>query len=342
MVTKTTEWLSLHIYYHEDLNRVLMHLVEPTTRDLWTAGLVDRFFYIRHGLGGPHIRWRLRPCPGAEDGVEKRIRQDVDSFLESYPSVRILLKEHLKATTRQIAAEDPNEEDEEVYEDNTWRWIAFRPETDRYGGLDLLRHSLDFFTLSSAEALRIVRMIGSKPRSHQLTIALRLLVRQALGHAAHIDELDALTTYTPKEWSERWGSASEKANLVFESQKSVLTQIVFEEVERRIGFDVEKRAKPGTADALFQAANRLARITNNRSIASSQMHMTANRLGLHNPEEVYLGVLERLTLREIALSQAQTWAELSERLKIDSARPTTLDSLAELIRPSLDYCFATG
>ncbi|HEV8578611.1 MAG TPA: lantibiotic dehydratase C-terminal domain-containing protein [Thermoanaerobaculia bacterium] len=321
--TPQNNWLSYHLYYHESLTWAVVGFVHPAIVALRKADLMDGFFFVLYSLGGPHIRLRVRPLPGCGEAIEKTVREAAAEFLARSPSTAALNEEALRKTTESILAKDPHETDGTIHPDNTFIASPFRPEVARYGGPDLLSHSLDFFTVSSIAALDFLTRFRKEPRSRQLILALRLLLRQALGFAADPDELIALLDYGVQSWGEAVPAILEKGDRVFASHRDALCQLFSQGV-----FDLSSGAPADGASAcLGEAARRLSltvgRDSRRRSIGISQLHMTATRLGLSNPEEAYISRLLSSSAHSIVADEPGTWTKLSEVLtaSLSSAEP---------------------
>ena len=283
-------WLSFHLYYYETLLRPILGFVRPAVVELLQSEAIDRFFFIRYGLGGPHVRLRLQPSPGKREEVEARVQKLATEFLAQSPSKSNLTREALEKSTKAMLASDLHETDGNVYPDNSLLEFPFRPETNRYGGPDLLQASLDFFTVSSLEALAFLNRHASAPKSRQLPWMFRLLFRQAAGFAADMDELNSILRYAEISWGKEFPNIVEKADATFQAQRDIFISLIKEEI--RICFD-----EPSPRPELLEAARLLGQATKEVSsdrrwvIGGSQLHMTANRMAASNPEEVYLSRL---------------------------------------------------
>ena len=300
------QWISCHLYYHEDLNRVVSGYVQPVVLALVAAARIDAFFFVRYSLGGPHIRLRLRSLPGSKDEVLIAAQSFAREFLKSTPSTKSLDEEVVRRTTKSILAFDPNETDNTIYPDNSLSIRPFRPEVQRYGGSRRLQVSLDFFVLSSVMAIEFLERNGDASRSIQLEHALRLLLKQAIGFAADGIELLDLLRYGMDSWSGGGPpKVIEKADKVFGLQREAFLQLFrtsFGEV-RSLLEDGEIASK--AVDFLVLGAARLSAAVSSADrptrarIGGSQLHMTATRLGVGNAEEVYISRLLTSTLREL-------------------------------------------
>lgn len=318
-----SDWGSYHFFYHGDRIRLLRDLVRPLLRSLLAADRIESFFFIHYRLGGPHVRLRLRWASGSRATGEAEVLQVAQDFFARFPSTATLPEETLRQQNRGILATDPSEEEDAVYPDNSCVMLPFRPETERYGGAALLGASLDFFALSSLLALRFAALHGGAPREQQLPKILRLLVRQAWGLARGDGELLRLLSYAPE--TDRLASVVEKGERVFDRQRELFCGLVEAALE-----------ETDLPDWDLQAARLLARDlqpvdeTTRWRIAASQMHMTANRLGLTNLEEVYLGRIARRSAETLLAAKDEFRRHL---------RPVSLpepeDGLPDLLRRAL-------
>jgi hypothetical protein len=288
-------WLNYHLYYHQALSSAVDGFVRPLVAGLLRSGWIDHFFFIRYWLGGPHIRLRLRPRSGASALVTEAAETRARDFLASWPSTSKLDREAILRFNKQVLANDAHELDDSIYPDNSLLAFPFRPEIERYGGPELWRDSLDFFVVSSATALELLGVYGGEPRSRQLAIAFRVLTYQALSFARDEDDLIALARYAVDLWGGKMPRVLAKADRVLAEQRRTFDRLFERELyllEARpaavVGVGEEAKAQLG------EAARRLAWIVRaagrdvRQRIGTSQLHMTANRLGLSNAEEVYL------------------------------------------------------
>ncbi|HEV7508012.1 MAG TPA: lantibiotic dehydratase C-terminal domain-containing protein [Thermoanaerobaculia bacterium] len=309
------DWLSYHLYYHQNLNRATVGFVAPVVASLLECSWIDSFFFVRYGLGGPHLRLRLQVLPGCAGSVEEAVLRAGEEFLAREPSTSSQPEEAIRQSNQAILASDPHETDDSVYPDNTLLPFPFNPEIQRYGGPDLLPASLDFFAVSSLAALGFLFRHGEEPRQRQLGPALRLILRQALSFAMDDEELLSLATYGIETWGEVLPAIVAKGEKVFNGQRETFFAILRQELEALSRDDENAyfRQAARRLSATVATADAPAR----RRIGVSQLHMTATRMGLINPEEVYLSQLMVSTLRE-ALAEEPT---LASRLREASNRP---------------------
>lgn len=289
MTNQPDEWASFHLYYHEDQDRILVGLVEPLVRSLLAGGLVDRFFFVRYPLGGPHIRLRLRCRPGLAEPAAAVVITQYEQFLRAHPSRHSLDEEVIRKHNRSLLSQDRHEDDNAVYPDNFIRAAPFRYEAGRYGGDVLLEPSLDFFAVSSARSLELLRGCASDP-SRRLHAALHLILRYGLGFAGGFEECLTLLRRFPVVARERIPPAVlSKAGQIYGQQKAGLLSLMQRELGALAG-GLAPRGDVHMARSLAWEV-RSSDGPTRRKILASHLHMTANRIGLSNIEEVYLSAI---------------------------------------------------
>jgi hypothetical protein len=290
MVEHENGWLNYHLYYHQDLSCAIDGFVRPVVAGLLRADAIDHFFFIRFWLGGPHIRLRLRPRPGAADRVVAAVDTRAQDFLASRPSTSKLDPEAVLRFNKRVLANDANELDDSVYPDNSLLAFPFRPEIERYGGPDLWRDSLDLFAVSSSTALDLLHAYGGEPRSRLLALAFRVLACQALSFAEDEDDLITHCLYAVDLWGNQMPRVLEKADRVLGEQRGTFERLFERELNLLETQGASEDAKAQLGEAVRSLAWNVRRAGRDvrQRIGTSQLHMTANRLGLSNAEEVYL------------------------------------------------------
>jgi hypothetical protein len=305
------------LFYHAARERLVAEVVRPTVTSLKADGDITSFYFVRYDLGGPHIRLRVRPAPGRDELVEAKVQWAASEFFRREPSTKSVSAETILWRNAGIAASDPlsGGAADEVHPDNSIREFPVFFEVERYGGPMLFRHSLEYFTISSDEALRFVSADPGGAAGQRLVIASRLWIDQAWGFAkdqvAFMDLLGYASRLFTGEWTARFIQRGDEA---FERQRAVHTQLLRHELKALVAAD--GTLKGGLSPVLAQGARRLARSTRREErgawwiIAASQLHMTANRLGLLNPEELYLGQILSRAAQELATAEPEFWRAL--------------------------------
>lgn len=265
-------WCACHLFYDGDRNHVLLRFVLPVWQRLCSEEGADRFFFVRYALEGPHVRLRLR-IP--EDRQER---------------VRLLLREMAA-----IFSESLEELDETLLGGRRFHMAPCEFEVERYGGPEFWWASLEYFTVSSVEALHFVARHGEEGKSRQLAEAFRLLARQAWSFARDRHELLGLFDYFAG-WRDSMMSIVARADELFERKSSIFCTLLFGELEELVS--AQKESSALREEDLFRDAGRRldwdirsADEATRQQILTSHLHMTANRLGLNNADEVYLSQL---------------------------------------------------
>jgi hypothetical protein len=286
-----SRWRSCHLYYHGDAGLLLRRLVRPLVASLLRADEIDHFFFIRYELGGPHVRLRLRASPGAAGAVEAAVKTAAESFFARWPSPEPQAPERVLRRTRETLAADPSETDATLYPDNCLRLVPFTPQVERYGGAGLIGDALDFFALSSVRALGFAQAFDGEPRSRQIPGLLRALAAQAAGLAGDATELPGLLGYAAiaatssvdHPGGHPLAPFAERGDRAFEQQPEAFRHLLREAcatgTDEAAGRDEARRLASGIRRAAPPAS---------APILKSHLHMTANRLGIRNPEEAFL------------------------------------------------------
>src|SRR3954471_22010894 len=326
-----SEWASYHLFYHQPGDRLLLRLVLPFVRELRRRGRISRFFFIRYGEGGPHVRLRLLCAPQHKPAIDGSLRRRAARFFERWPSRP--LSDGGEAGRQTWLSLVNDSRSGTVHPDNSVAEIPFEPEVERYGGADLLDGSLEFFQWSSACVLHLAARHRGMDKPRLLGLGQRLLWRQILGFAASREELMRLATYTvpPQDGV----PLVERADQEFAARGDSYQRLLHAEIARL------RDAEPFAESPEFlptAAARHLRRTIQGAGeevrwrILSSQLHMTANRLGLLRMEEIYLGRLLWRTLQHVG-ADAAVWRVLDPVVQA----PVLLerDALERLVSASL-------
>lgn len=136
-------WLSLHLFHPqaEAHDRLLLEVVAPAVRALEAEGWLERFFFLRYGQGGPHVRLRLR---GSREGWREAARGEVRRRWEAFGGEASSLQE-----------------------------LAYEPEYERYGGPEAMGLAEELFHVSSVCALAVLPPLLQAP-AKRLGLALEL------------------------------------------------------------------------------------------------------------------------------------------------------------------------
>ena len=317
-------WRSFHLFYHGERDRVLLDFLRPAAAQLLAEGLADRFYFMRYGLGGPHLRLRFRAVRGREVALAAAVERLGGDFLARHPSTASLPAAELERHQAAFLI-DSQESDTAIYPDNSLVEMPPIFEIERYGGPELFPAALDFFGISSLEALAFLANSRVTPAAKLTTRRLRFLIRQAGGFAEDDAEFERLVGYALDTWGEAMPTLVQRGDETFDKQPEALVNLVL----------VELANLAAAPPPLAVAASALRRQVSGASsevrtrLLSSQLHLSANRLGLLNPEEVYLGRI--LVRASRAAREAGSWSAGWPAV----ATPAAAKSCAELLELAL-------
>lgn len=262
-------WASYHIFSQGYLDRLLLHLVRLLVAFLLRSRQIESFFFIRYPIGGTHVRLRFRRRAEADEVIRNSVRKAGIHYFSANPQ------------------DDPGSVEE----------AAFEPEIWRYGGEDLLEHSLCFFSWSSVWSLHLLALHAGDSRARFMADAIRLLFRHVLGFARGWDDLIVLTERPQHSWGDAARPIISRSDNVFEQQSGALSRVLRLET----GFLSLGQAPAEEVSVVQQLACAVADASSEARfrIAESQIHMTANRLGLRNADEIYVSRLISRTLQDL-------------------------------------------
>ncbi len=286
---------AFHLYYHGDRDALLLELVRPLVERLEAADLSSRFFFIRYGLGGPHVRLRLETTAEIHEIVEEAAAD----FFARRPSTAPRPADELQRTTERLLRQEPGESDATLYPDNSVRAAPFVPEIERYGGAELFSASLDYFDASSRAALDFLADNAAEPPARRLPLALRELLHQAWGLARDEEEWRALVRHPAASVQEPLRPIVERADAVFEANDAAyhrLVEGIRHELDR---LEDDAENLPPILDAGRRLHRATAAAPDRGRLLTSQLHMSANRLGLKYSDEIYLSRLAERALEAL-------------------------------------------
>ncbi len=337
-------WRAHHFFYHGDLDVALMHFVRPAVIELFVQQLIESFFFIRYTLGGPHIRLRYRLTRDTVQSattIDHILQEAISRFLERWRSETALDPEVIRQESRAIQAAAP-EESALYYEDNSLLPFPFEPEVDRYGGQELLEPSLDFFAISSAQALEAICASGWESAGRRGAIVLRLLLRQALGFARNKKEFLSHLGYRLPTGKKIGDEIWSKADRDFEARRETYRDLLKHELSllAKAG-SIEGEPIWPSASFFFEASKRLSDVVRAEApeirwqIGHSQLHMTANRLGFSPFQEMHLQRILRRAACDLAEADPASWPKVMETSLNCEAAPRLL--LRQLVEPVIGH-----
>jgi len=333
-----TEWLSFHVFYAANAGPILVEGVTPVIDRLRATGRIERWFFIRYWLEGPHVRLRVLPAR-AEDAPH--VRTEVLAALEAVLARRPALYETDRDASgelfkRMYLAEYSEEQWNAAYgadgempyrANNSVHEVPYDQELDRYGGPAGMALSEWHFERSSDLVLRLLATGNTHLRTVLLGQTAQLCM--ALCSAFLPDEaavavfLDNYRTFWETSYQEPSTGQHETFDRSFERMRDRL-----EERLLRVRAAVRD---PGTAVGLERAWAEHCLALRDRAtelalagelsfrdgpvtdpavalpiLLSSYVHMTANRLGASILDEIYLAYVNRRAVLGLAERQVST------------------------------------
>lgn len=307
------EWISLHVFYHGDLDSLLAGGVSPLVGELSEGGSASLFFFVRYWSGGPHIRLRVLPAEGVESpALAEHLRRRLEASLASLPRCAGDGEAYRKQAEfmREFRSRFNGEwgigkahldVDEPFQERDMVQLRGYEFDLARYGGEHARPLAEEHFSRSSELALSIVRgTLGERGKRHAWALLLMAAVAPALGLSAdaasrlfrkYFSVSGFIFGLGEEEFGEKMGFRS------FDSQLGDVTGII-----RQAG--AAREAEPGGRvvarwrNHLGECANRLNDLEGRgllsvppTEIMLDYLHMLNNRLGVSLPDELYLACL---------------------------------------------------
>ena len=329
------QWISIHLYYSQPWNDLLVKRIMPFVHPTLETGLVERFFFVRYWHRGPHVRLRFY---GQKDQLESILIPNITSYLEDYfefhPSYR----------------NDPDypegfPETEKWLPNNSVQVVKYTPEYHRYGGADGILIAEQHFDSSSRV---IFKKFLEKENgwNYEDAMAIGVLLNITMVHGMRLDKTEAVQFFNmfAQTWMPRV-VASKKRELKNESLENIRSQIsidfqrsfraqkdqivpyitaLWDQLDQDLEFEepymndwYKSQTEVGRGLVLLQANGGLkprpetmkysfdieeaysdAKLERWMHMAD-YMHMTNNRLGILNRDESYLAFLLTESLQRI-------------------------------------------
>lgn len=194
----------------------------------------------------------------------------------------------------------------------------------RYGGPERLQASLDLFTLSSVHVLRLVQAHEGSPSGWVRPAFLRSALHLAWGLAGGQEgDLAPLAGYADRLWPDHFEASRAQGDAVFAKRGPELMDMARRELAR-----AHEGTEGGIEGGSLAAGG--CRLSSGLSglhpdarwhVAASHVHMTANRIGLTNAEEVYLSRLLARAVGSVRHETPEAWKRVWELRAVPAPRP---------------------
>lgn len=321
-------WLSIHLFYHDDPVPLLLECIKPLIAELRAQQAIERFFFIRYWQGGPHIRLRLL-CTRASlrESIQHMLEARVATFFTNHPSLTQIEHETYARYRAALGRREYAQEDQTpLYPNNSFQYIPYEPEYERYGGVEAMPVVEGYFMQSSEIVFDLLQKGPSHDRLTGQAIAMMFLgiwlwendltnlpmifERYSRGWMATFNVDRA---YTPPLFEKKYSRQSQQLrHLVeqllalkqqqdfsladslmarwFAALKTLKEQLCLLESQGRLQY------RPGTGSPEHPEQLKYHSL---QGILFSCLHMHNNRLGISLLEEAYLAFLLQQTLTEM-------------------------------------------
>jgi len=311
------DWRSYHVFYHGERNHALLQLVSPLVCELLNSGVINRFFFIRYGLGGPHLRLRWSvPDRHAAVLAERRLEERASQFFASFPSTGTLPEEKIRQMNRTLLGNEPvgQLEKDPVYRDNSWGSFPMVFEEQRYGGPESFPLSLELFNLSSVTVLRGLSEQRGSVHVWARTALLRFAAQLAWGFAGDEEEFISLAGYAERFMGKDFARCVLEGDANFDRRSGEIAAMLGAELKKLAAEDLPLEAHVLASGAQCVARSLISRSAQARwNAAASHIHMAANRLGINNAEEVYISRILYRAVVELRRKMPAEWKILWRR-----------------------------
>ncbi len=331
-------WISLYIYYHEDPTPLLLECLRPISEELRDQQRIQHFFYVRYWEGGPHVRFRVLPAPGADrNDLKTWLITKLEAYLSQHPSLASIDPErYAKATEYFSTFELGQAQAFALQPNNTVREVAYQPEYQSYGGVRAMPVVEQQFSVSSAVGLRLLEQPATNDQ--RIGRAMLMMLSGLRGFTQHPEELQRWFELYNRNWMPALQPNPDAFRQVFqtrfERQRPRLTQLVDQVLQSFETRDVLLQDWQNSLGVLRQqlwALSAEASLEYNAKplerknlplIALNCLHMHNNRTGISLHEEAYITFLIKESLTSWINDTSTT--HLSNR---DLQRSSLLESL---------------
>ncbi|MCA2225177.1 lantibiotic dehydratase C-terminal domain-containing protein [Nonomuraea aurantiaca] len=177
-----SDWVSAHVFYHENLDGLLTDAAGPLIAELAGRGLAEAAFFLRYWDGGPHLRFRALPTdPARRAEVERVISVRFEKYLAENPAGRSMSQRDYAGIGEALAQwEGLPGHTERLFPNNSVAFIPYRREHGRYGTGASMEAVERHFAESSRIALGLLRD-GLRPADRTTAGAAMILLTWFCG-----------------------------------------------------------------------------------------------------------------------------------------------------------------
>ncbi|MEV4569222.1 lantibiotic dehydratase C-terminal domain-containing protein [Nonomuraea sp. NPDC049419] len=282
-------WVSAHVFHDGDLDLVITDLLAAVQSRLDADGAARGLFFLRYWEGGPHLRVRVLARPGRVDDVRRILSGAVADALNRLPAlVRVTQEDYDRYAPAMAARELRQSYERRRRPPNSFAFFPYRPETDKYGTGAALHAVEDHFVRCSTAVRRLLATGPSDDRRTTAAFAVLALNRWIASRGTGWPQRE------PHPWQ-----PGERARYL--RRRPALRALA----ERTRALAANPPDRPsGFAGALAASAATLAGRPDAGPVLDMCAHLTCNRLGVGQEEELHLRDLADRTFAELVEEEA--------------------------------------
>jgi hypothetical protein len=326
------EWQAIHVYYTGDSSPMLTECVAPLVRDLRERGLIERYFFINYWLEGPHVRLRLKPVSQAATAtVNREAEAAVRAFLDRLPALWEAESEFLLDLYDEMFRMEYSEEERvrrygvdgrmPLRENNSYSFMPYEPEYDKYGGPAGIALAEWHFEHSSDLVLGLLGLANVHLRTVRLGLAAQLMMVMSAALLNGSDEVAVFLDRYHHYWRDTFQvtalgqtarfdlNYADMADGLRERFDGIQDAVAARRPDRLANFRrtwaehclelrerVEEHARQGQLvfPVEYRSTTRVPLLDAGAAVKvliSPYLHMTNNRLGVTLSDEAYLSYL---------------------------------------------------
>ncbi|MCY9160073.1 hypothetical protein MOF25_06960 [Bacillus atrophaeus] len=235
-------WKAIRLYYYDNYDHLISKLVPklfPNSSVFRSIpDLINRFYFTRHWIGGPHIRLNFELNDDKNwKSLYKIISCQIERFLMEYPSKSTLVDgnwDKYTSTLLKLEQQKTHENETKLHPDNFWKLDEYSIRFSMYGGEKGAQLAEDFYSDTTGIVCDLISYSIDKPND-RINLTIQMMV--ALVYCTHINFYISYRSHfeghinvlTNKD------KIKEKINLAYESKKDWYISIVkdtFQKVEK--------------------------------------------------------------------------------------------------------------
>lgn len=288
--TRGGVWMSLHLFYEGPWLDLLKHYIKPFLMTQINVGNAKSYFYVRYYEGGPHIRVRIL------------IEKEKYLFFEQVVKDYFYKVQKILSVTRYVK----NEFSEDSIANDFCRFINYEPEYERYGGHDRMSIAEDQFFLSSAICLDIIESTENYSQRMWKALSLQLAIYSVFKYSTQhvLSIIDAYTNLWSSDLFQEEDGVNSGRDIIHSMDGAVSlipkqNIIAISKLWDEINSSSVSIETPAIVNLWLDGMKVIKEMldlvsdnntsTNYSGIIGSYIHMTNNRLGINNYDEIYLG-----------------------------------------------------